>query len=83
VYNTLDIQLVACGLRCMDGYLKLTGSLLAVEQSCCDGVEVKVSRRIVSQRDLNLNCKLGGGGSGKETILPVQAWRLGERKSDQ
>ncbi len=39
----------------MDRYLKLTGSLLAVELSCCDGVEVKVSRGIVSQRDLNLS----------------------------
>ncbi len=27
----------------MDRYLKLTGSLLAVELSCCDCVEVKVS----------------------------------------
>jgi hypothetical protein len=36
----------------------------------------------VAEKRQFYQCKLGGWGSGKETILPVQAWRLGERKRD-
>jgi hypothetical protein len=41
--STLDIHYFAWGL-CSGRFLKLTGSLLAVELSCCDCVEIKVSR---------------------------------------
>ncbi len=49
----------------MDRYLKLTGSLLAVEQSCCDCVLPEEAWRL---------------GSEKETILTVQVWSWGAEK---
>jgi hypothetical protein len=44
--SSLDIRYFAWGLP-FGSILKLTGSLLAVELSCCDYIEVKVGRGIV------------------------------------